>query len=106
MTDLGNVFFNEVSILLDPVLQNIINANRIALECDIPEVAPVLLDHGDIKTKYFYEEECSKYNNTKVAISTFDAGEFHVDGCYTKDPCSRYKNVKQSVNVTGTCSLI
>ena len=66
----------------------------------------MLLDHGDKKTKYLYKEECSKYNNTKVAISTFDAGEFHIDGCYTKDPCSRYKNVKPSVNVTGTCSLI
>ena len=64
----------------------------------------MLLDRWDKKTKRVYQEECSLYNNTRVAISTFNAGEFHVDGCYTSDPCSRYKNVKQSVTVVGTCN--
>ena len=92
-------------MLLDPVLQHLRKPNLPALECDVPEVAPVLLDRGDKKTKYSYLVECLKYKNTMVAISTFNAGEFHIDGCYTQDPCSRYKNVKQSVEDVGRYSL-
>ena len=94
-------------MLLDPVLQHRNNAKLPALECDIPKVAPVLLDRGDKKTKYSYLYECLKYSNTRVAISTFNAVEFHIDGCYTKDPCSLYKNVEQSVEKgVGRYSLI